>query len=400
MRNWTVEVTKDLNITVRSQKKDEAEKVKKVIRKLLTITAYYKELNGIFGKDESEHELFVIGQKYYPDNYEKYQQDTEEFLKSIPAVITDADVGDIIEEAGRIFGRHVKIIDNRQTEDEVAKEEEQSRKINEDLEAKRKTEHSAFVSEWCLPEKIVIPEGRMGVFLEITYDNSDAMSDYYAPHVSVGLPMLLEIVSPQPKTERLARGALSIYPDLKKYKWTWHVENYSMGHGNYLVSEYTGNCMRRHAYDNKEEVNTRFEIRFCKGGNYYKEMYPYKHYKTSLSEAEAEEVAPQAAEGVVMRLNEMRNGVELTFSGKPTGEIVSQLKVVGFRYSPRKQLWYAKQSPVTIAVAERLSAATPQQEPPTEEVLPEAASLNDETASLNAGPIVEKVSSQTKFCFA
>ena len=54
-------------------------------------------------------------------------------------------------------------------------------------------------------------------------------------------------------------------------------------------------------------------------------------------------------------LNEEFHGVELSFNGKPSTDILSMLKEAGFRWHNFKKIWYAKQNTKTLAVAEKLS---------------------------------------------
>lgn len=87
-----------------------------------------------------------------------------------------------------------------------------------------------------------------------------------------------------------------------------------------------------------------------------------------------------AVDGVSYELNEAKNGVEITFPGKPSAAIRSELKATGFRWSGRQKLWYAKQTAERVALAERLSGATA--EPSTEPVNSEPTESADvETAA-------------------
>jgi hypothetical protein len=54
-------------------------------------------------------------------------------------------------------------------------------------------------------------------------------------------------------------------------------------------------------------------------------------------------------------LNEEFHGVELSFNSKPSTDILSMLKEAGFRWHNFKKIWYAKQNPKTLAIAEKLS---------------------------------------------
>lgn len=53
-------------------------------------------------------------------------------------------------------------------------------------------------------------------------------------------------------------------------------------------------------------------------------------------------------------LNDKLSGVEIKFSGKPGDEVKQMLKAAKFRWSMKKHLWYAKQTPEAMEVAEKL----------------------------------------------
>lgn len=58
---------------------------------------------------------------------------------------------------------------------------------------------------------------------------------------------------------------------------------------------------------------------------------------------------------VRMSLNKEKNGVELVFTEKPSEDIRSSMKDLGFRWNHVKGLWYAKQNEDTIAFAKSLN---------------------------------------------
>lgn len=350
MRVWEVTVTSDIGIKVRSQKKREADQVAKAVDRLFNINSYRRELRGIYGRNEDETTYLVIGEKYPVENPEIYKADLNEFLATLPPVITD--IQDVIRKAEFLFRKHIPTINKRETEEQARARQEKDNNIHEEWEQKRKYEHDAFISEWGKPEKVMIPDGMMAVKLEITFDDSHPQSDYFAPHRQIGSDLCLGLARKGPKTEKLAKSILAKYPELNKYKFTWHVENYSMGHGNYLISEHTGIRMKHGAYDGRREVETRFEIRF---DTYAKDMYPYKNY-TSAELMQSPNETDQAFQGadVTMRLNDEKEGVELKFTEKPSEEIIASLRIAGFRWSRPKRIWYAKQNERTIAFAERI----------------------------------------------
>jgi len=402
MRVWEVPVTSDIKIKIRSQKKREAERVAKTIDRLFSINSYRRELRGIYGKTEDETTYLVIGEKYAVENPELYKADLNEFLSFLPPIITE--IQDVIQKAEFLFKKHIPTVNKRETEEQARARQEKDSKIHEEWEQKRNSEHDDFISEWGKPEKVMIPGGMMAVILEITFDDSHPQSDYFAPHRQIGSDLCLGLTQKGPKAERIARSILAKYPELSKYKFTWHVENYSMGHGNYLISEHTGIRMKHGSYDGRQEVETRFEIRF---DTYSKEMHPYKNYSPSdgLQDSNVKGHVFQSMD-VTMRLNDKKEGVELKFTEKPPEEIMASLRIAGFRWSRPKRLWYAKQSERTIAFAIKICgkedistvdfqetlAETPLNETNVEETvqIPEATNSPDEelvTSSVNASNV-------------
>ena len=55
-----------------------------------------------------------------------------------------------------------------------------------------------------------------------------------------------------------------------------------------------------------------------------------------------------------MNLNAAKNGIELKFSEKPEDAIRTALKDIGFRWSNKMGIWWAKQTPERLALAESL----------------------------------------------
>lgn len=59
-----------------------------------------------------------------------------------------------------------------------------------------------------------------------------------------------------------------------------------------------------------------------------------------------------------MAINNELNGIELVFEARPAKEILESIKAAGFRWHNLKKLWYAKQTPERMALAEKLSGGT------------------------------------------
>ena len=291
MRTWEVPVRNFMTIKVRSQKKDDAKKLAQKIEDLFIIQHYTRSYSGVIGESESESLYLTIGGRGKPLPYpEVFEKEKKEFLDSLPDVITD--IRQKAEDAKRIFNRHVPVEDKRKTPSEHKDEQEKFARIDEDWRAEIERKKAEFVSEWCLPEKVDIPDDHMAVCLILTYDDSDAMSDYYSPYRSIGVPMLLDTVPVQPKKERTARNIISRFPELAKLSWSWHRETWSMGHGTFLLSDWTGIKKKIKTTDGRDEVNTRFEVRFNKSD---KSMYPYKHYR-GYAQPECKEPEPAEEE--------------------------------------------------------------------------------------------------------
>lgn len=60
------------------------------------------------------------------------------------------------------------------------------------------------------------------------------------------------------------------------------------------------------------------------------------------------------SESVEVRFNQEKNGIEIIFPSKPEPSVIESLKANGFRWSSFSKLWWAKQSPKTLAFANQL----------------------------------------------
>lgn len=67
-----------------------------------------------------------------------------------------------------------------------------------------------------------------------------------------------------------------------------------------------------------------------------------------------ESPAALTVDGLEVRRNEEKNGIEIIFSAKPDSSVIAGLKENGFRWSPFNKLWYAKASEKTTQYAESL----------------------------------------------
>lgn len=58
-----------------------------------------------------------------------------------------------------------------------------------------------------------------------------------------------------------------------------------------------------------------------------------------------------------MAINQQFNGIEITFESKPLKSTIDTLKAFGFRWHNMKKLWYAKQTPERMEIAEAITGA-------------------------------------------
>lgn len=204
--------------------------------------------------------------------------------------------------------------------------------------------------------KIKIPEGKMAVEIDICFDDSQMMTDYYYPHRSISCH-LLAIVKEQPQRQALARKIHEQVPELRKLNWSWHTENYSGGHGNYLMSEVVGKRKYK-AYDGREEVNCWYEISFNPFAK-EKEAHP-KFYLGDLTEQPqplAQKKQDPENNGNLkktVRKNSKKKGIEIVFSRKPDNSILTVLKANGWRWSRFAGLWYNRDTAENLKFAESL----------------------------------------------
>ena len=344
MAIWTIKVeSKEYKI---KSLKAEMELLDSALYNLVNTSQFMKQLTGVKGKKETTRSSIVMTlfSKNKLENPDLFEKEKNEFLENLSELIEKKDIPDLIKKAKEIHVKHIPVVDERKTEEYI---DERNNKYKEELK-KREEQTQEFISKYCKPEPTKIPDEMIAVSLQITFDDSDSQTDYFNRHCSIGKEMLLAIVAKQRRTERLARSVLNNYPELLKLKWTWHVENWSMGHGTYLMSEWTENQFKKNAYDGRTEVSTRYELSF---NEYTKEMYPYKEY-VEYGTDNSVEVADEIIEGVTVSRNEAKNGIEIKFPDKPSDEIRSILKSNGFRWSRRQKIWYTRFSAYKLTFAE------------------------------------------------
>jgi len=317
--------------------KDHAEAIAAKLKMPLKLRRYHRQITGVVGGKESNSVLMSM---FGPDkpltDEEGYKVALEAYIQGLPAVMTEENMHPYLQQAAEICKKHMPVSDERETPEEVLLRQANviAREHERDLEA------TAWRARWCKPEEVAIPEGMMAVYLEINFNDSDTMVDYFNYHHGLGPNMLLAIVPKQAEKQALARRVLESYPELAKLKWEWHTEVYSMGHGNYLESEVFG-TEKQNAYDGRTEVSIWYEIQF---NSHSRSMLAYKDYPGTQPTSPAPITSGEKVDGVTIRHNEEHNGIEVVFPAKPETSVLEGLKSLGFRWSRPQNLWYARYS--------------------------------------------------------
>ena len=267
-----VKIVKDKTFTL-SGLKNEIKYVERAFDKLLNIKSYKKELSGIKGVDEYSSVYFVLfGNDSKVPNPEEYEKDLNEFVESLPEVLTKENFP--FDKAKELFEKHIPIEDNRITEEEdrlaKIKREEFAKQVK--LEKEEREREIGLLAEE--PETVTKRDDQMFVTITAYYDDSDMMTDYYAPHCRLSDIYVIEILPKGRQTENKLRSIIEKHPELRKYNWEWHTENWSMGHGNYCQSSVVGK-IKKNAYDGRTEVDYWYELQYFP---YTKELPASKFY--------------------------------------------------------------------------------------------------------------------------
>ena len=69
-----------------------------------------------------------------------------------------------------------------------------------------------------------------------------------------------------------------------------------------------------------------------------------------------------------LSINNELKGIELVFEAKPAQEILTAIKAAGFRWHNLKKLWYAKQTPERMELAEKLAGGNVTETAPADPV--------------------------------
>ena len=99
-----------------------------------------------------------------------------------------------------------------------------------------------------------------------------------------------------------------------------------------------------------------------------------------------------------MNLNAAKNGIELTFSEKPDDAIRTSLKDLGFRWSNKMGIWWAKQTPERLALAESLCTPVKKAKKQTKKATTKAEPKAEPKAKTEKKPAELKLSELSEKC--
>jgi hypothetical protein len=219
--------------------------------------------------------------------------------------------------------------------------------------------------------KISLPYGHMAVTVCAKFNDFAPQVDHFDYHAGLGCPdFALLIVPKQSKTEKLARQALSLCPELAVgagLDWTWKSETWSMGHGNYLQSsvfelppELRG-CATFTFGRNTPLTQAFWEIEFTTNLREGKlvEMWPHRNFRNvSARPPHRSEENLRSPITARVELNHERQGVEIHFTRRPDDAALQPLRDDRrWRYTGFSRCWYSRACPETTAWAESFVAA-------------------------------------------
>lgn len=325
----------------------------------------YVELTGVVGVSESSSTLTSIGGR-------RDRSDVAPAKERIGTrygwVVSRSNVNEAIAamQAELVtLKANRPVEDNRRTPEVERERNEEYQRIDREQKERSEKQHATFVSLYGDGATVAIPAGHMAITATIHYNNSDAMTDYYDGHATLSPKFALMVVPKQAETERLARSAAEHYEVLRSTPFEWKTEKWSMGHGNYLTGpgfelpeEIKG--LRKHYGSGGGEVTHGFwEIEFEHAYRDDRVVLPsFKGFGVGMPSAEttgsaAAEVG--SVEGVTVRENTEKQGIEIRFPEKPDNSILETLKANGWRWSRFSECWYKRASDEAREFAHRFT---------------------------------------------
>jgi len=312
---------------------------------------HWKELTGVIGQDESSTVLWTpFGGGVTFDN-PAYIPACESFLASLPDPIDESNVRDVLTRAAALFDEYIPVIDKRESPEEhaatVADRQETTARHEAEREAAR-LERAALYAE--SPDPLTTPDGQIPVIIQLHYNNSDSLSDYYNPQANHGESYLLGYVRKgTPRTERAFRAIVAKYPQLAGLTWTWESGIYE---SRWLQSEPVttlGENFTTYGGHNNPPAWWNVEL-----GSYQKDLAPFKGYSDTLTPRTPATPTPEPGDPAGYTVTHDRDWTWISFETKPDAVTLDKIRPHA-RFSRRRLAWYVTSAVDAETVAEWLA---------------------------------------------
>ena len=399
IRKWVLKA----NLTKKAK-----EEITGKIYKFKNLIYTTKELNGVIGSETRESILtqlvgITVDSQYALDQYVKVGKKFNWEITDENIIGLNSELKAAIEESQQ----HIPVKDHRITPEEYRRIENENNKRDEEYkqrEAKRQAVYESL--------KAKAPAGAVGIIIaELKEDISDSQTDYFdekavaayaigwkmtkkenflnlrktaarfseTAHMGPGMDMhsfSIYYVDPARKypEHSLPHRNSETFPSREEadaeakriceeegfgeimhmgeteYRREIHFqmesyerrENYSMGGGNYLGGRrYGGWKVYSQSFGHLFPGNLTDKIDECSKNTVPADNAVGNNAKTSIN-------------GKAISINEEKNGIEIKFDEKPSGEVLSRLKESGWRWSKFRKIWYKVNTPENLKFAQEL----------------------------------------------
>jgi len=321
------------------------------LTKINKLETHLRELSGVIGNSE------------HTSDYQTFFADVNDIrdlsglkLGLERLALNTAELTGLALELNTLIDLHVPLNDKRVTPEK----DKENKQKHLDLIAAGEQLTRDFLAEFSQGpdvQAMKVETGQQLITAQLCFNNSDSQSDYFHPHAHYRQALLLTVSKKSPRTEKRARAAIASYPIFNTVtKWEWDSDKACLyGYGSGVIRE----------IDRYGHGTNKVDLHWCISFDSWGSAYPIKGYgttpapikntDTATPRTPTQQACSETAGKIIMTLNAEKQGVELTFPGKPSDEIRNELKQAGFRWSPFQKIWYAKQTPATLATAKQIS---------------------------------------------
>lgn len=315
--------------------------VEKLISSVNWALKSFTELSGVIGQPETENKFTYMAPftpVSNPEGYAILNAVGEKYNWQI-SLATLANLENDLKSALQQIKSTIPVVDKRISPEESIANEANRNQFRKEQEEKQT--QATIATNAILAKK---PAWATALIVaELDQDDSDLMTDYHSHktlrHVAIGWR------SGSKEDFRQLRKAAGNFsetvhlgPDADDK--IEHRENYSMGAGNYLKNGHR---------DNSGWSVKSYPVSILNG----LARYDYEDQLPDAVTTPTEAIA-SGSEGLTIKKNTEKNGIELHFSNKPEEAVLNQLKSAGFRWSRFNKCWYTKDTPENLAFAESL----------------------------------------------